>query len=197
MARLSQTCDPARRNPPRGSGSLSILVGSPAEKVAYGVSSRARLEELREVGFRVYTTGENISKGSGSGGSPNMPDISFEMDPNIAGIATDYTTLVWMPPDVEANRWSPYIDATQDGLWGFTGGRFNSPPTKQNCGIDGPRCTLAEVMALLTADDDLAQLITMAITKGRNYEFQGAVDDLRLNGRVADFEEGGVIITEP
>ena len=35
------------------------------------------------------------------------------------------------------------------------------------------------------------------MTKGRDFEFQGAVDDLRLNGRVADFEETGVIVTEP
>ena len=49
-------------------------------------------------------------------------------------------------------------------------------------------------MALLNDDGTPPELITFAITKGRDYAFQGAVDDLRLNGRTADFEEGGVII---
>jgi hypothetical protein len=34
------------------------------------------------------------------------------------------------------------------------------------------------------------------INKGRDFEWQGAVDALRVNDTVADFEERGVIIKE-
>jgi len=179
-------------DPPLGSGSLSILVGSGAEKVAYGVSMRGQLKALTEVGFRVYTTGENVA--AGGAGTPNVPGIAFEMDPNIAANTANYTSLVWQPPQGKPGDWSPYLDGTKEGLWGFTGSAFNSPATKANCGLNGPRCTLAEVMALLGDDGTPAELITFAITKGRDNAFQGAVDDLRLNGRTADFEEGGVVI---
>ena len=153
------------------------------------------ITDLNEVGFRVFTTGENIAR-EGQGGSPNLPNISFEIDPNLSSLPnTSYSTLVWNPPAQPPNAWSPFIDATKGGFWGLTGSAFNSPATKQNCGLNGPRCTFAEVMALLKDGGDAPETFTAAITKGRDYEFQGAVDDLRLNGRVANFEEGGVFIT--
>ena len=122
-----------------------------------------------------------------------MPGITFEMDPNVASIDTNYTWLVWFPPQGKPGEWSPYLDGTKEGLWGFTSSKF----TSSTCWSNGNKlCTLAEVMAVLDNDDTPPELITFAVTKGRDFAFAGAVDDLRLNGRVADFEEGGVIIDE-
>ena len=181
--------------PPLGAGSLSIIVRAD-EKVAYGVPVRGPVTDLTEVGFRVYTTGENIGK-QGPNGSPNLPNIAFEIDPNVSSLSTNYSSLVWNPPAQAPGGWSPFIDATKVGLWGLTGSAFNNPATKQNCGSNGPLCTFAEVMAVLNDGGEPPETFTAAISKGRDYEFQGAVDDLRLNGRVANFEEEGVFITAP
>ena len=180
--------------PPLGAGSLSIIVG-PDEKVSYGVNIRGPVTDLNEVGFRVYTTGENIAR-QNPVNSPNLPSIAFEIDPNISSLPnTNYSTLIWSPPAQKPGEWTPFIDATKLGFWGLTGSAFNSPATKENCGLNGPRCTFSEVIAVLNDGGDAPETFTTAISKGRDVEFQGAVDDLRLNGRVADFEEEGVFIT--
>jgi hypothetical protein len=179
-------------DPPVGSGSLNILVG-PNEKVSYGVSVRGPVTAITEVGFRVYTTGENISRAPGA---VNLPQIAFEINPNLTSKpGVNYSTLVWFPPQQAPGKWSDFIDGTQTGVWGLTGSAFNDPPTKDNCGINGPLCTFDEVKKLLNDGGDPPQVYTAGVTKGRDFEFQGAVDDLRLNGRKADFEEGGIVIT--
>ena len=86
-------------------------------------------------------------------------------------------------------RWSPYIDGTKDGYWGFTGTRS----TRWRTGMTSSRCTLAQALAVLD-DGGAPRTSSPAVTKGRDFEFEGAVDDLRLNGRIADFEETGVIV---
>ena len=79
--------------PPLGAGSLSIIVRAD-EKVAYGVPVRGPVTDLTEVGFRVYTTGENNGRGA-----TNLPNISFEIDPNLSSLPNkSYSTLVWNPP---------------------------------------------------------------------------------------------------
>ena len=83
---------------------------------------RGPVTDLTEVGFRVYTTGENNGRGA-----TNLPNISFEIDPNLSSLPnTSYSTLVWSPPAQAANAWSPYIDATKVGLWGLTGFAFTT-----------------------------------------------------------------------
>jgi hypothetical protein len=122
-----------------------------------------------------------------------MPSISFEIDPNGAGgTTTGYSTLVWLPAaNSPANQWSGYLDATTEGFWGLTGGQFNSPPTAANCGINGPRCSFAEVQAFLATGTG-AEILTAGISKGRDFAWQGAVDGLRINGTTYDFEPFGV-----
>ena len=47
--------------------------------------------------------------------------------------------------------------------------------------------------ALEAADGgEPARILTVAIAKGRDYEWSGAVDGLRINSTVFDFEETGV-----
>jgi hypothetical protein len=184
-------------NPDLGDGSLNFNVKDGTEKVAFGdeVDSIADglFRNVTAVGFRVYTTGENIAAG---GASPNMPGITFEVDPNVSGKPSNYSSLVFMPNNTAANQWSGYIDATSDaaGLWGGTGGAF----TGTKCDINGTRCTFSELQAYLEADgSDPATILSAAVTKGRDFGFSGAVDGLRINGTVYDFEADGVFTTTP
>ncbi|MFE5719633.1 hypothetical protein [Streptomyces erythrochromogenes] len=93
--------------PPYGRGSLGIEVADrstsltpPSEKASFGneVDFYGKpvlgTQGLNQVGFHVFQTGENISYG----GPANMPNITFEINPNLAAAATTYSSLVWLPP---------------------------------------------------------------------------------------------------
>lgn len=76
---------------PFGSGSLMFLVDpgsgdtTEKEKAAYGNEQDFTgdlVSNLSEVGFRVWTSGENNALGN-----PNMPSITFEVDPNLSSTA--------------------------------------------------------------------------------------------------------------
>ena len=177
--------------PPVGKGSLNLTVKDGTEKVAFGnevdTVAGGLFANVKHVGFNVYTTGENNAKGVG-----NMPSITFEVDPNVNGKASNYTSLVFMPANTTANQWSGYIDATTTGLWGGTGGAF----TGTKCDINGSRCTFDELQAYLNdGDDNPAKIISVAIVKGKDNFWSGAVDGLRVNDMTVDFEETGVFTT--
>jgi hypothetical protein len=188
----------ANGSPPFGQGSLRLVTGDGTEKASFGneVDFQGDLvDDLDEVGFHVYTTGENSGKGS-----PNMPSITLEVDPNGAGgTTTSFSSLVFIPAaNSTSNQWSGYIDATEEpaGLWGLSGSQFNSPATEANCGINGPRCSFDEVKTLLASGTG-ATIYTVGVSKGRDFEWQGAVDGLRINGDVFDFESYGVNTLAP
>jgi hypothetical protein len=126
-----------------------------------------------------------------------MPGITFEVDPNIAAKpSNNYSSLVFMPNNTAANQWSGYIDATSPttGFWGGTGGAF----TGSKCDINGTRCTFAELQAYLNdGDGEPAKILTSAVTKGKDFAWAGAVDGLRINDMVVDFEETGISTTTP
>jgi len=178
--------------PPLGKGSLNFVLNKD-EKVSFGneadTFAGGLVDNLTAVGFRVYTTGENIAAGAGA---PNMPGITFEIDPNLSAFpAKNYSSLVFMPDNSPANQWSPYIDATTTGHWGLTG----LPGTP--CDINGARCSFAEVKQYLNDGGEPAKILTAAVTKGRDFAFQGAVDGLRINDTIYDFEESGVKTIRP
>jgi hypothetical protein len=177
---------------PVGDGSLNLAVADGTEKAAYGneVDFVGDDLDLDEVGFHVYTTGEN-----NAAPADNMPSIAFEIDPNLAGPKpqNDYTSLVFMPAKTASNAWSGYIDATTTGFWGLTGGAFNGTP----CSINGSRCTFDEMMDYLDDGGASPTILSVGISKGRDYEFHGAVDGLRINDDVYDFEETGVSVGKP
>jgi hypothetical protein len=182
--------------PPFGVGSLGINVGNPNEKASFGNEvdfAGDEVADLAEVGYRVYTTGENNGLGN-----PNMPSITFEIDPNGAGgTSTGFSSLVWIPSaNSTSNQWSGYIDATSDGFWGLTGSQFNSPATAENCGLNGPRCTFDQIQDFLATGTG-ATIYNAQVTKGRDFAFHGAVDGLRINETVFDFEPFGVTETTP
>ena len=175
--------------PPFGSGSLSLIVGSGTEKAAYGNEADFagdRVADLNKVGFYVFTTGENTAAG---GASPNMPSITFEIDPNLAATPTNFSSLVFVPAENSpANQWSEYIDATTTGKWGLTG----AAGTATGCPLSGGLCTFAQVKTALDDGGDPATILTAAVGKGRDFSWQGAVDGLTINDKVFDFEESGV-----
>ncbi len=181
--------------PPFGTGSLDFAVANVTnftEKAAFGNESdfaNDPISGLTQVGFRVYETGEDAGRATN-----NMPAIAFEINPHGAGgTSTTYSTLTYVPDNSTSNQWSPYIDAAADSAahWGLTGGAFNSPATAANCGLNGPRCTFADVKAFLATGTG-ATIYTAQVTKGRDYEWQGAIDGLRINGTTYDFEPIGV-----
>ena len=180
--------------PPFGTGSLNLVVSGPPavpagqeERVAYGNEFDFvgdSFQDLTAVGFHLYTTAENID----AGGARNLPTITFEIDPNVTGVDDNFASVVFFPEGILPLFWSDYIDATVSGDWGGTGPPF----TGTDCDIDGARCSFSELQALLNDGGDPALIGTVAVSKGRDNSFQGAVDGLRINGTVFDFEETGV-----
>jgi hypothetical protein len=100
--------------------------------------------------------------------------------------------LVFNPGANSANnQWSPYIDATTDaaGDWVLTGSAGNDT----GCKLATP-CDFDD---LQTALPDSATILTAQVQKGRDFEWQGAVDGLRINNEVFDFELFGVVTRAP
>jgi hypothetical protein len=120
-----------------------------------------------------------------------MPNITFEMDANLTNpvcAADNYTSLVWNPPaSPTVNRWSGYIDATTTGDWYFTG-------AEGGCTLCNmvTTCSFTQVKTALTDGPPAPFIYTLAIGKGRDSMWIGAVDGLRYNNTVYDFELEGV-----
>jgi hypothetical protein len=180
--------------PPFGVGSLGIEVANnattlvpPSEKVDFGNEVDFfgdPVLALNEVGFHVFQTAENV----GYGGPRNMPNIRFEIDPNLTLNPTNYTTMVWVPDAAPTlNRWSGYIDATSTGGWYFTGTAGVTTGCNQVT-----MCTFAQAKASLNDGDPPPIFYTVAVGKGRDNIWVGAVDGFRLNNEVYDFEFTGV-----
>ncbi|MEU9091620.1 hypothetical protein ACIOEW_38025 [Streptomyces sp. NPDC087901] len=173
--------------PPYGRGSLGIEVGDSTEKVDFGNEVDFYGDPvlgLKDVGFRVFQTGENVD----SGGAENLPNIRFEIDPNVSLHSTDhYSTLVWVPdavPAADTNRWSRFLDATSTGYWYLTG--------NETACTQAAECTFAQVKASLDDGGPGATILTAAVGKGRDNAWVGAVDGLRINRSIYDFEANGV-----
>ncbi|MEA2269408.1 MAG: hypothetical protein QOC64_2018 [Solirubrobacteraceae bacterium] len=171
---------------PYGSGSLGFSVaGGGVEKAAYGNEADFfgdPVSGLEKVGFSVYTTGENAAAGA-----PNMPSIAFEVDPNLTASPSNFSTLVFVPNNTTPNAWTT-IDATDPaaGFWFLTGAAGTATSCNQTT-----TCTFAQVKTAL-AHGTGATILTAGVTKGRDFSWQGAIDGLRVNTDVFDFEETGV-----
>ena len=176
--------------PPRGGGSLGFTVGDGTEKAAYGNEKDFAgnpVAGLTALGFSVYTTGEDAALGN-----PNMPSIAFEVDPNLTASPSNFSTLVFVPHNTTPNQWTS-IDATDPaaGSWFLTGAAGTATGCNQTT-----TCTFAEVKTAL-AQGTGATILTAAVTKGRDLAWQGAIDALRINDQVFDFEETGVKTATP
>ncbi len=199
--------------PPRGEGSLGLEVSrfpSPTpdptattEKVDFGDEvdfAGTPISSLNQVAYDVYQTGEDTQ---GVGDANNLPNITFEINPHVAG--KSYTSMVFTPnaaaSGVTPGQWS-HIDAAADavspGGWYFSNG---SVAAATGC-TQAHFCTLSEAKQALVANHDsstgdAAISLSVGISKGRDDPFQGAVDDLRINNQVFNFEPLGVQTEAP
>jgi hypothetical protein len=167
--------------PPSGVGSLGIRTGSPTDKASFGNEVDFvgdPLSEVTAVSYWVYTTGENKALYA-----ENLPGVTFEVDPSgSAEDAPNYTSLVYVPVEAPVNQWSEQ-DATTADRWFMT----SAAGTQSGC-TQASYCTLAEVKEAFPN----ATLLTAQVTKGRDYAFSGAVDELTIGGTTYDFEPFGV-----
>ena len=182
-------------SPPYGTGSLGIEVADastslapPSEQVSFGNEVDFYGDPvlgLNQVGFHVFQTGENV----GYGGPGNMPSIRFEINPNLAAApATTYSSMNWLPgPSPVTNRWSPYLDATTTGVWYLSG----NAGTVTGCSLATP-CTFQQLKTALNDGGPVPTIYTAAVSKGRDFMWIGAVDGLRINRNIYDFEAEGV-----
>lgn len=181
--------------PPYGTGSLGIEVADgstsltpPSEKVDFGNEVDFYGDPvlgLSQVGFNVFQTGENVSYG----GPGNMPNIRFEINPKLTSAsATTYSTMVWLPdPSPVTDRWSPYLDATTTGRWYLTGNAGTATGCNQTT-----QCTFQQLKTALNDGGAQPTIYTVAVGKGRDSMWIGAVDGLKINRTVYDFEADGV-----
>jgi len=182
-------------HPPRGTGSLGIEVSDnsttqspPSEKVTYGNEVDFfgdPVSGLTRVGFHVFQSGENAAIGA-----RNMPNISLEINPHVAG--KTYTSMVWVPDAAPwVNKWSGPINAATTGNWYFTNGTVAAAT-----GCDQTlTCSFSDAQSALVAQNDgsgAATIYTVAVGKGRDDAWVGAVDALRINNTIYDFETDGV-----
>lgn len=184
--------------PPFGDGSLGLTLSDgpdagtvDAEQATFGNEVDFvgdSFLDVDQVGFQVYTTGENNGRGN-----PNMPSIKFEVDPNVAASGSNYSTLQFMPSNTASNAWSGYIDGTTAPASAAGNGWFMSggAGTATGCVLATP-CTFTQLQTALDDGGDPPSILTVAVGKGRDYSWAGAVDGLRINGTVYDFEPFGV-----
>ena len=184
----------AAAKPPFGTGSLGIQVSgnatsqSPAaEKVAFGNEVdfyNQQVANLMKVGYRTFQTGEDAAI------SPqNLPNITLEINPHVG--SSTYTSMTWIPPAAPVtNRWTGFMDATTTGQWYFTG----SAGTTTGCN-QATTCSFSAAKAALVTfnNGSPATIDTVAVAKGRDNDYSGAVDGLRVNNTVYDFEAYGVV----
>jgi hypothetical protein len=176
--------------PPRGIGSLQVQTGDGArDKVAFGNEVDyvgKNLSSIDKVGFAVFRTGEDANAAHG-GSVDNLPSITFEVDPNLTENPSNYSSLVFVPKGAasDANTWRTF-DATDaaDGAWFFTG----AAGTATSCNMT-TMCSWAQIQEKAPA----ATLYSVAVAKGADHEFQGAVDELVVGADTYDFEPRGVL----
>ena len=169
--------------PPAGDGSLGIRTGSAQDATSFGDQvdyAGQKLSDITGVKYQIFTTGENNKTYA-----QNLPNVTFEINPNIAGAT--YSSMVYVPaaqdPGWAGHDAGAATNATGAG-WYFTN---QATAAQTNCTQASP-CTLAD--AEKGVPD--ATIYTVAVNKGRDYAFSGAVDDLQINNDTFDFEPTGV-----
>ena len=82
------------------------------------------------------------------------------------------------------------MDATTTGQWYFTG----SAGTTTGCN-QATTCSFSAAKAALVTfnNGSPATIDTVAVAKGRDDDYTGAVDGLRINSTTYDFEAYGVV----
>jgi hypothetical protein len=184
--------DPIAGPPPMGIGSLGIRTGTGEDKAAFGNQTDfvgMDLPTVTALGFSVFTTGENVaSGGGGAAGLGNLPNLQFEIDPNLTGVPSNFSTFNFVPDTAVPGQWTE-LNAIATGHWVLSG----AAGAATNCQLGGDICTWAEALGRLDDGDPAPQILTMSFSKGRDFAFSGAVDALVINDQTFDFEPTGVI----
>jgi hypothetical protein len=179
--------------PPVGDGSLHIETASNAEKVSFGNQvdfAGDPVSGLDEVSYSYTQTGEDFDRYAA-----NLPNVALEINPSVAG--RDYTSMVYVPPAPTraAQQWITTDAGADDGTgnsgWWFSNGQVASAT---GC-TQADFCSLDEAKQALEANNDggpAALIGTIAVAKGKDYQYQGSVDALQINDTVYDFEPFGV-----
>ncbi len=185
--------------PPKGIGSLGIRTGDAptgglancanqacVDKAAFGNEVDflgQTLASLNTLKYSVFATGEDLDINA-----DNAPSLEIEIDPTgpADNTAPNFSTLVFDPTGLNRNVWTA-LDASTAQRWWLTGNAGTSPPACTQASF----CTLAAVKAKFPN----ASVLTVQITKGRDFEFSGAVDALVINSTTYDFEPFGVTAT--
>ncbi|WP_214107102.1 hypothetical protein [Acrocarpospora catenulata] len=177
----------ATQPPPYGRGSLGIIVGSSAEKIAFGnetIFADTRLSAIHTLKYWIFAGVDSLA-------GITLPNIAIEVDPNVG--TADYTSLVYVPdtstapstPTTPAPKvWQQYDAGATGSKWFATG---TTGPTI-GCTQVTP-CSFAELKTRLP-NAVISQ--SLAIAKGRDTPFAGAVDGLQVNHTIFDFEYPGV-----
>jgi hypothetical protein len=181
--------------PPMGVGSLGIRTGagtldpSGGDKAAFGNQVDfvgMPLATVTAGSFWVFTTVENRAIDPA-----NLPSLTFEINANLEGVGTDFTSMVYTPP-AQAPGWHLHnAVATTTPNWFLTG----AEGTAIGCALGVGKCTFSQVLDRLDDGGDAPVILTVQITKGRDHPFSGAVDALQINDTVYDFEPNGVFAT--
>lgn len=177
----------ATQAPPFGDGSLGIIVGSGADKIAFGnetIFAGTSLSSINTLRYWVFAGVDSMT-------GVIVPNITIEADPNVG--TSDYTSLVYLPnisasPSAPttplANVWQRYDASAAGSQWYATG-------------ATGPLigCTLATPCSFTDLKAKLPNAVvsySLGFSKGRDTSFIGAVDGLQVNNIVYDFEFTGV-----
>lgn len=180
--------------PPYGQGSLGIIVGDGTEKIAFGNETNFAGTPISGINILRYW----VLTGMDDLGA-SLPAVAMEVNPNDPTHPNEtYSSLVYLPnssispsaPTTPAvNVWQRY-DATATGnKWFATG----ATGTRIGCALSSP-CSFEQLKSQLPN----AQIsLSLEITKGRDNAFIGAVDSLRVNNLVYDFEKNGVFTKAP
>jgi hypothetical protein len=173
---------PQPSDPPSGVGSLQLTVGDGTQKVAYGNQHDFYTTRLDTVSKLTYWVYRDIDDGVPT----NLPSVAFEVLNPTSTIT--YTSLVYVPSPATAPLavWTK-LDALAGAQWFFTNG---SLATSSGCN-QTTYCTFAQATAAVSNPD--YRILSLAISKGRDTAFNGAVDALQVNRTLYDFEPQGVV----
>lgn len=172
-----------------GNGALILATADGTEKAEYATTSLAGLK-IADISTLTYQ--QFVTDGDFGISPENAINIQIEVNPKVAG--KTYSSLVYNPGIVTAvNAWG-LVDAAAVGT-GNTGWYFSNGAVAEatGCGQGAGQhfCSLAEVK---TAAPEAEVSFSFGLGKGRDRQFQGAADDLILNGTVYDFTTEGVVV---
>lgn len=174
---------------PDGDGALILATADGTEKAEFGTETELKgtlIASLTIVSFEEYVTDGDFGINAA-----NEPNIQIEVNPKVAG--QTYSSLVYNPAPLNPlaqDSWStvnaaaPVVNHGEEG-WYFS---KSAVATATNCS-QAHLCSLAEVQI---AAPEAEVSLSVGLGKGRDYQFQGAVDNLKLNTADYDFTANGV-----